>query len=639
MKQLEMGLTASLDYFDSFRKLYYHLYSNSNASRAERIIGDLSKLLLVALCKSLKDEYCNLVNQFLVGKGTANNLLLPILKEQYQKVITNDDKFFLDDTSLRYGLGAIANLDIQGAKSHLLGDAFQALIGPNLRGDKGQFFTPKSIVRCMIAVIAPEANSKVVDPACGTGGFLIETASFWEKGKIAKGKLIGIDKDSDLFVLASALTELAAPGNSLILNKNSLDVRMLEKLGEDESPFGADYVFTNPPFGAKIPIREQEILAQFDLGHNWEYSKDRARWFKTNQLRATQDPQTLFVELCVKLLRKGGVLGIVLPEGVFGNTGSGYILDYLRDHGDIFGLIDCPRTAFQPGTDTKTNVLFFKKKTPDLSNRLKIAVALTCGHDRRGRSSKNDGTPYPDDFALIASDWHSINHEYCFDSDITNKYYLVPRYYDRKTDLLLMRDAERLDANILTLGEMVSKKWISIRKGHEVGSESYGTGDIPFVRTSDITNFEVSIDPTKSVSDETYNSVKDEQNLKPGTILMVVDGRYRIGRCAILHEFNYKCIAQSHLRIISVSEKAPFTPFELLYILSLASVQRDIRSLVFIQSTLGSLGGRIKEIKIPVPTKRKEEFSEAINVFTDAITQRAKMLSILSGFEESTFEL
>ena len=97
---------------------------------------------------------------------------------------------------------------------------------------------------------------------------------------------------------------------------------------------------------------------------------------------------------------------------------------------------------------------------------------------------------------------------------------------------------------------------------------------------------------------------------------MVVDGRYRIGRCAILHEFNYKCIAQSHLRIISVSEKAPFTPFELLYLLNLASVQRDIRSLVFIQSTLGSLGGRIKEIKIPVPAKRREEFSEAINVFT-----------------------
>ena len=316
MKQLEMGLTASTDYFDSFRKLYYHLYSNSNASRAERIIGDLSKLLLVALSKDTKEDYYLSVNKFLAENGTANKILLPILKEQYQKIITNDDKFFLDDNSLRYGLGAIANLDIQGAKSHLLGDAFQALIGPNLRGDKGQFFTPKSIVRCMIAVLAPKANSKVVDPACGTGGFLTETASYWEHNQIEKGTLVGIDKDSDLFVLASALTEMASPGNSLILNRNSLDLRTLGNLSGEVSPFEADYVLTNPPFGAKIPIKEQEILSQFELGYNWEFSKEKSRWLKTSQLRIAQDPQTLFVELCVKLLRKGGVLGIVLPEGL-----------------------------------------------------------------------------------------------------------------------------------------------------------------------------------------------------------------------------------------------------------------------------------------------------------------------------------
>lgn len=639
MKQLELWLQNSTDYFDSFHKLYYHLYSNSNASRAERIIGDLSKLLLVALCKSIKDEYNQAIKTFLAGKSTANKILLPILKEQYQKIITSDDKFFLDDNSLRYGLGSIASLDIKGAKSHLLGDAFQALIGPNLRGDKGQFFTPKSIVRCMIAVIAPNEGSKVVDPACGTGGFLTETASYWENNQLNKGTLIGVDKDSDLFILASALTEMAAPGNSYILNMNSLDIRAIKKLGEEVTPFEADYVLTNPPFGAKIPIKEQNILAQFDLGYNWEYSKEKDQWVKTNQLRIAQDPQTLFIELCVKLLKNDGFLGIVLPEGVFGNAGSGYIFDFLRDNGDIVGLIDCPRTAFQPCTDTKTNILFFKKKPPSSSNRVKIAVALTCGHDRRGRTTKMDGQPFPDDFSLIANDWHSTNHEYCFESEISNKYYLVPRYYDRKTDLLLSVDCERLDANILTLEEMIIKKWITIKKGHEVGSESYGTGEIPFVRTSDITNFEVSIDPTKSVSEEIYHSVREEQNLKPGTILLVVDGRYRIGRCAVLHEYNYKCIVQSHLRIITVSEKAPFSPFEFLYLLSLGSVQRDIRSLVFIQSTLGSLGSRIREIKIPVPTKRKEKFTEAINIFTNAITQRAKLLSILSGFEETTVEL
>lgn len=639
MNQLEIGISSSTDYFDAFRKLYYHLYSNSNASRAERIIGDLSKLLLVALCKSRSPGYQRQADEFLLNQGAANSTLLPILKKHYSNVFGSDDKFHLDDNSLRYGFSAIANLDLHGAKSHLLGDAFQALIGPNLRGDKGQFFTPKSIVRCMIAVLSPKGGSKVVDPACGTAGFLTETASYWEAKRRKNGTLIGVDKDSDLFIFASALAELAAPDCSHIINSNSLDIKALSKLDESCSPFNADYVLTNPPFGAKIPIKEQEILSQYELGFNWEFSKSEGRWIKTSQLSSSQDPQTLFIELCVRLLKPNGVLGIVLPEGVFGNTGSGHVLDYLRSQGEIFGLIDCPRTSFQPGTDTKTNILFFRKTKSSSNENVKIAVALSCGHDRRGRVQKNDGTPFPDDFAAIAEDWNSNTNEYWFESPVTNRYYLVPRYYDRKTDLLLERDAARLNANIMTFEEMISRGWITVRKGHEVGSEAYGTGDVPFVRTSDISNFEVSIDPTKSVSDEVFQTVRAEQNLKPGTLLMVVDGRYRIGRCAILHEFNYRCIAQSHLRIISVSQGAPFTPFELLYLLNLPSVQRDIRSLVFIQSTLGSLGSRIREIKVPVPAERNAEFSMMVSSFTEALTERARLLSLLSRFEETTVEL
>lgn len=639
MNQIEMGLCNSVDYFDAFRKLYFHLYSNSNASRAERIIGDLSKLILVALCRDRSPIYQKKVDLFLADKGGANANLLPILKAQYAKVFGNDDKFHLDDKSLRYGLLSIANLDLNSAKSHLLGDAFQALIGPNLRGDKGQFFTPRSIVRCMISVISPKAGMKVVDPACGTAGFLTETAVFWESKKRTPGRLIGIDKDTDLFVFASALSELAAPESSTILNANSLDFKALEKIEAINSPLNADYVLTNPPFGSKIPIKEPEILAQYDLGYNWEYSKQKHCWFKTNQMRLSQDPQTLFIELCVKLLKSEGLLGIVLPEGVFGNASSGYIWDYLRSQGEVFGLIDCPRTSFQPGTDTKTNILFFKKTARSEKNNVKIAVALTCGHDRRGRATKSDGSPFPDDFAAIAKDWMTEDHDYWFESHLSNKYYLVPRYYDRKTDMLLERDAARFNAKIMSFKEMINQGWVSIRKGHEVGSEAYGTGDIPFIRTSDISNFEVSIDPTKSVSEEVFNSVKNDQELKPGTILMVVDGRYRIGRCAILHDFNYKCIAQSHLRIISVNKNAPFDPFELLYVLSLSSVQRDIRSLVFIQSTLGSLGSRIQEIKVPVPDVRNSEFSALVKSFTEALTVRAKLLSVISSFDEVTAEL
>lgn len=639
MNEIDIKDNSSTDYFDAFKKLYYHLYSNSNASRAERIIGDLSRLLLVALCKNRDPKNQKDIDNFLAGKGGANALLLPILKKQYASVFDKDEKFHLDDVSLRYGLSAISDLDLHMAKSHLLGDAFQALIGPNLRGDKGQFFTPKSIVRCIVSIISPEAGAKVVDPACGTGGFLIETATYWDEKNIEHGSLVGVDKDSDLYVLSSALTQLVSPEKSKILNANSLDIELLKSNGLYNDIFDADYVFTNPPFGAKIPIKDQDILEQYDLGHSWEFSKDENEWFKTKKLKASEDPQTLFIELCVKLLKPNGVLGIVLPEGIFGNSKSGHVLDFLRNNGEIFALIDCPRTSFQPGTDTKTNVLFFRKTNNTVNTHVKIAVALNCGHDRRGKTTRVDGTPYADDFLEIANDWKKKDHDFWFTSKVTKKHYLVPRYYDRKTNLLLEEDAKKFNAEIISFEEMILKGWITIRKGHEVGSEAYGTGNIPFIRTSDISNFEVSIDPTKSVSSEVYESFQLAQGLKPGSILMVVDGRYRIGRCAILHETNYRCIAQSHLRIINVSEEAPFTAFELLYLLSLSSVQRDIRSLVFIQSTLGALGNRIKEVKIPIPNKKSNEFIESVNSFTSSLQERARLLSMLSQFEETIIEL
>lgn len=628
---------TELDYFEAFRKLYYHLYSNSNTSRAERIIGDLSRLLLVAICKDKDEKSNSSLEHFINAKGTANELLIPVLKKYYPSSLLEEDKFFIDDNSLRYGLNEIYNLDIHEAKSHLLGEAFQALIGPNLRGDKGQFFTPRTIVRCMVRILNPHAGSKVVDPACGTGGFLTETCSFWDEKKIT-GTIVGLDKDHDLYNFSSALLEVINTHEYKVINTNSLDMKGLLSLG-DTGPANCDYILTNPPFGAKISIKDKYILEQYELGYNWSYNKDVNEWVVSDELKSSQDPQVLFIELCINLLKPNGKMAIILPEGVFGNKSSAYVFDFIRKKGKITALIDCPRTAFQPGTDTKTNILFFEKGHFTNHLECKIAVAINCGHDRRGKTSRADGTLFNDDFNIISSEYSNKESTYWFNAEITDKYYLVPRYYDRKTDVLLKNDAERINGELISFKEMVTKNWISIRKGVEVGSEFYGSGDIPFVRTSDLSNFEVSIDPTKSISLDVYNQYKDEQALKPGTILMVVDGRYRIGRCAILNKYNYQCVAQSHLRIINVTEEAPFTPYELLYALSFPSVQRDIRSLVFIQSTLGVLGNRIYEIKIPLAKKKEIYFQNQVEEFKKSLETRAAYLDVITRIDNTSIEL
>lgn len=635
------ALFPSVDPLDAFRKLYFHLYTNSNSSRAERIISDLSKLLLVKILEKKKKNR-QAIQDFLDKEIPANSSIFPLLSAEFSGLLDEQDKFSLDEPALRYGYRAIQAINLEDAPAHVVGDAFQALIGPRLRGDKGQFFTPKTVVRAIVEILSPSEDCIVIDPACGTGGFLIETALQWKESRVKGGQLVGADKDGDLSLLASAMLGLVANAGSHIYHTNSLDLQSKENhlrkyIGK------ADFVLTNPPFGTKIAVTEKQILAQYDLGHVWKFDEQHETWLRTEKIDTSQDPQILFVDLCVQLLKPGGKMGIVLPEGLFGNKTTGFVLDFLRSKGRIFALIDCPRTTFQPGTDTKTNILFFEKATQntaicDDSEDVMIAVALNCGHDRRGRSIRATGEPYPDDFKTIAQQFNSSESDFWSKCRITNPFYLVPRYYDAKSQLLLLKDASNYDAELISLGEMIKKGWINIRKGDEVGAEAYGTGEYPFIRTSDISNFEISIDPTRGISEDIYEKYAAIQKLRPGDILMVVDGRYRIGRCAILHETNYKCVVQSHLKIISVTEKAPFKPIELLLLLSLPSVQREIRSLIFIQSTLGSIGRRLNELKVPVPRSSKN-WHKQIEQFSALVNARANSLAQLQEFEAALPEL
>lgn len=637
-------------YYLTFKKLYYHLYSNSSSSRAERIIEDISKILL---CKLLIDrgKSAKILDIYMEGNGTANELLLPELQKNYPSAIDESDRFSIGDSSIRSSFQVLSDINLVNAPSYILGEAFQALIGPRLRGDKGQFFTPRSLVKAMVRIANPKPYSKVVDPACGTGSFLSETYNYLIESTgdsiLSDNQyvLIGVDKDKDLSRLATATLEIVAPNNYSVLTTDSLDINSLIATGISSKIFDADLVLTNPPFGAKIGVTRESVLQQYDLGHHWSFSSDDNCWIKSNKVRKNQDPQILFIELCVKILKPGGVLGIVLPEGVFGNKQTGYIWDYLRHEGSIKALLDCPRTTFQPGTDTKTNVLFFQKfkdKTESLVGsaiKVPIAVALHCGHDRRGRVSTENGEKYPDDFITIAQEFQkNDSSNYWSTCEIQNPYYWVPRFYDVALNKSIQKKASELRADLISFNELIESGYISIRKGHEVGSQAYGTGDVPFIRTSDITNWEISVDPTNAVSEEIFQQYAKQQKLKTGDILLVVDGRYRIGRTAILHPNNIKSVVQSHIRIITVTAKAPFSSYELLYMLNMPLILQQMRNLTFIQSTLGSIGKRLGQLRIFIPSKTEDWITE-INNFERLLTARAFILSDLQKFRTPEPEL
>lgn len=129
-------------------------------------------------------------------------------------------------------------------------------------------------------------------------------------------RLIGIDKDRDMADMALATTEIISQGNSVVFNRNSLEI-LSTKSDLNNLLECADIILTNPPFGTKIGITDDSLLRMYEFGYNWSYSEKEKTWYKLNTLVKSQAPQVLFLELCVRLLKLGGKMAIVLPEGIF----------------------------------------------------------------------------------------------------------------------------------------------------------------------------------------------------------------------------------------------------------------------------------------------------------------------------------
>lgn len=157
-----------------------------------------------------------------------------------------------------------------------------------------------------------------------------------------------------------------------------------------------DFVFTNPPFGAKIPIDDQNILRQFDVGHRWSQD-DEMRWVRNPQPQSRVAPEILFVERCVKWVKPGtGRIAIVLPDGILGNPDAEYIRAWVLSHCQVLASVDLPVEAFLPQVGVQASLLFLRRKSQAEMDAealghtqdypVFMAIAETVGHDRRGNT-------------------------------------------------------------------------------------------------------------------------------------------------------------------------------------------------------------------------------------------------------------
>lgn len=320
------------------------------------------------------------------------------------------DELILDESSVAYAVAKLQGISVLSAERDILGEAFESLIGPSLRGAEGQFFTPRNLVQMCVEMMDPVGDERLIDPACGAGGFLGEAMRHMNglrKNGRPKGQIVGIDKDAFLATLCSDHLALYHRPHSIFCD-NSLErpIEWSKNLQEAAPISSFDLVLTNPPFGAAIPVKGRSLLAQYNLARKWKKSSRNAQWFITNQLMESRPPQILFIERCLQFLRPGGRAALVLPEGVFGNENEGYVRQWVCQSAELLAIVDCPLETFMPSTPTKTCVLFLEKKDPKSpkpkNHRVFLAIAEHCGHDRRGKPLYRPDKSRVDDFPLIA---------------------------------------------------------------------------------------------------------------------------------------------------------------------------------------------------------------------------------------------
>jgi type I restriction enzyme M protein len=194
---------------------------------------------------------------------------------------------------------------------------------------------------------------------------------------------------------------------------------------------------------------------------------------------------------------------------------------------------------------------------------------------------------------------------------------LIPKYYDPEITATL--DALRATHDLPTLGSLVDQGVVAITTGDEVGKLSYGTGTIPFIRTSDLSNWELKIDPKHGVSAEIYEKYRKRQDVRAGDILMVRDGTYLVGTNCMLTEADTQILFQSHLYKLRVLKPDVLSPYLLLTALNLPIVKQQVRAKRFTQDIIDTLGARVMELVLPIP--RDEALRQQIIAKTQSIVE------------------
>ena len=406
-----------------FNRIYYRLYGSGPIKREENIAVEVIKMLFCKIMDEISpDELCEFrATPSEIDSDEGKKAIRKRIDALYAKLLKDPDfGTMFKGESLEYDNEWIAYIvsELQGialmheeTNTDALGDAYELLLPSTLKGESGQFFTPREIVRFAMDVISPsyKRNEIILDTACGSGGFLSIAIEKLRKQieELYKGRgfskdrlnsllkdyadkyVFGCDIDPLLYRISKSYMAIVGDGKSNIYNFDSLEPykKLNANFTKRIRPGSVDVITTNPPFGTKIDDTREYVLEQYELGHKLNNG------IPTDVLLDGQDPDKLFVERDIFYLKdptdteEGGRMVIVLPKQNLSGAQEESVefRKWLMRKVQITAIVDLPREAFQPHTGTKTSLVFLKKvkNIPD-SYPIFMAVSEAVGHDRRG---------------------------------------------------------------------------------------------------------------------------------------------------------------------------------------------------------------------------------------------------------------
>jgi type I restriction enzyme M protein len=304
------------------------------------------------------DELCKVIHGRLVAEGA-----IPATRGPF------DEPLRLSDAAREAVERKLGRRRLGRGGSDVKGRAFQRVLAPAIRAGMGQYFTPEPIVRLVVDVVRPRRNEAVLDPFAGSGRFL---------AACRRSAVRGIEKSERMARIAGVDLRLRGVDPTRVLCADAL--LPFDRLGL--APASFDVVLTNPPFGSLLGREALERLGRFELASG----------------RRAVPLEVLGLERCVRFLRPGGRLGIVLPEGVLGNRNTRHVRTWMADRLRVRAIVGLPVETFAPyGAGVKTCVLLARRWRDDEDRSSDHDVCLVrvgaVGYDAAGRERDADDLP------------------------------------------------------------------------------------------------------------------------------------------------------------------------------------------------------------------------------------------------------